>query len=153
MNEPRLLFRAVHQDVPVTVSLATHEDLHAIAGPVPRADDALEHWLMIAVRVGTTTRIHALGWQVLRARIFITPPIAAFDRALGAVRTAEGRGYLLSVPGRPEPDPELRALLAESMRKWGFKRIRLQSPATPPKRRGGKRHQGRSKNGAPKQAG
>jgi hypothetical protein len=151
VNKVRPLFRAICDEGPVTVALATDDDLRTIAGLVECAEDALEHWLMVAVRLGTTTTIHVLGWRVLGASICITPAIVAFDRALGAVRSAAGNGYSLGVPGKSELDPDLRVLLVDSMRNWGFTRIRSQPASGAARRHSEARQRRRGKHGSTKQ--
>jgi hypothetical protein len=124
MSSTDILFHAVYRDDPVTVTLATNDEIEFLAGPVGAAEDMLELWSLVAIRMGLAVEIHALGWRLLVANTWITSPIVAVNLTLGAVRTRSGKVYLLGIRDQPELDPELRAHLGYALREWGFEDVR-----------------------------
>jgi hypothetical protein len=125
MNIDPPLFTATFRDDPVTVTHATAEEISMIAEPVQEhPDDMLEFWSLVSIHYGHEVEIHALGWRLLLANVWITSPVLAVDRGVGAVRTRSGRRYLLGVRDRPELDPALRAHLGYALRTWGFEDVR-----------------------------
>jgi hypothetical protein len=120
MPDVTILLNAIYQGESVTVTHATHDEIEFLAGGVESADDMLEFWSLIAIRFGTATEIHALGWRLLAANTYITSLIVAVDLTRGAIRTRSGKNYLLGVHDQPGLDPELRDRLTYALRHWGF---------------------------------
>ena len=135
MSEPGILFRARRRREPVAVTLATDADLAAVAG-VDSASDMVEFWRFIAVRSSSGVAIHAVGWRLLRATVWITSALVAVDRTLGAIETMAGNQYSLGVPGRSLLEPELANAITAALRRRGFTHLRpVPAPAPRPKLR------------------
>jgi hypothetical protein len=143
MSEAAILFRARRLGEPVTVTTATDTDLSRLAGAVDSATDMLEFWTLLAIRSSSETVVHVVGWRMLLAQPWISHALVAYDKALGAIRTSSGDQYSLGLPGLGELDPELRALIANTLRGWGFKYVRAVAPKTTTSRRGRKRRAAR----------
>ncbi len=124
MTDAPILFEAVWRGDPVTVTHATQDEIAFLWGGVDSADDMLELWSLIAIRSGPAVELHALGWRLLLANTWITSPLVAVDRTVGAVRTRSGRTYALGVRDKPALDPELRAHLGYALRTWGYADVR-----------------------------
>ena len=124
MSSADLLFEATWHGDAVTVTHATVEEIAFLSGPVEDGEDLLELWSLIAIRNGPLSEIHALGWRLLLANLWITSPVVAVNLTLGAIRTESGKTYLLGARDKPELDPELRSHLGYALRKWGFDDVR-----------------------------
>jgi hypothetical protein len=128
MSAAAALFRARRLGEPVTVTTAMGADLSRLAGAVDSAADMVEFWALLAIRLRSEVVVHAVGWRMLLALPWITPALAAFDQKLRAVRTSTGDQYSLGLPGPAGLDPELQALIANTLRSWGFKYARAVAP-------------------------
>jgi hypothetical protein len=117
------LFTATYRGDAVRVTHATAEEVSLLAESVEQPQDMLEFWSLISIHYGFEVRIHALGWRLLLANVWMTSAVVAVDRALGAVRTQSWRRYLLGVRDWPELDQVLRAHLEHTLRTWGFKDV------------------------------
>jgi hypothetical protein len=122
-DDADILFRAVYRGESVIVNHAKYAEIETLVGIVGPPRDLLELWSLIAIRVGSTVDIHALGWRLLLANTWITSSVVAVDLTAGAVRTRSGKAYLLGSPDESELDPELRAHLAYALRTWGLDNV------------------------------
>ena len=67
MSSTDILLRADYRGDPVTVTLAINDEIEFLPGPVGAAEDMLELWSFVAIRIGLAVEIHALGWRLLIA--------------------------------------------------------------------------------------
>jgi hypothetical protein len=124
MSDGDTLFHAIYRGEPVTVTLATADEIEFLSGPVGDGQDILELWSLVAVRIGLAVEFHALGWRLLLAKAYVTSRVVTVNLTYGAIQTRSGRIYFLGARDQQDLDPELRSHLGDVLRAWGFEDVR-----------------------------